>query len=411
MDGAITRPAGRPTVAAVTVARYCLAIAAAATAVIHFAVAGEHFAEYWLFGAFMLVTAWLQAAWSVGVVVRPWRWLPWGGAALNAGIIAVYIVTRTVGDVVGPTPHDVEPVGFGDGLCTVLEAVVVVGSCWLLFSRKDWRVSRSQLFAVPGVSAVVAAVLLSVALVAGGPEMVMSADAETAPAASHPHSMHMAMSSAKAAAIKLTTATPAGAITMPKPTMQMEPGMRMAGTMCGAIPTARQRSATVKLVDATWRDARKFASLPAAQAAGYVAITPTWLPVVHYLNYQYYLATMRGGPVLNTSRPQSLVYAHTSKGAVLVAAMYIAPPDRVTPRPGGCLTQWHVHTNLCQTNLGVVVGLATAAGRSCPNGSTNRVTPPMMHVWFVPVPGGPTAIDASDAQIVHAAEHAGGSGK
>src|SRR6185437_13926365 len=94
MDGVITRPAGRPTVAAVTVARYCLAIAAAATAVIHFAAAGEHFAEYWLFGAFMLVTAWLQAAWSVGVVVRPWLWLPWGGAALNAGIIAVYIVTR-----------------------------------------------------------------------------------------------------------------------------------------------------------------------------------------------------------------------------------------------------------------------------------------------------------------------------
>jgi len=27
----------------------------------------------------------------------------------------------------------------------------------------------------------------------------------------------------------------------------------------------------------------------------------------------------------------------------------------------------------------------------------------MMHVWFVPVPGGPTAIDASDAQIVRAA--------
>jgi hypothetical protein len=28
----------------------------------------------------------------------------------------------------------------------------------------------------------------------------------------------------------------------------------------------------------------------------------------------------------------------------------------------------------------------------------------MMHVWFVPIPGGPTAIDAPDAQVVHAAE-------
>jgi hypothetical protein len=64
---------------------------------------------------------------------------------------------------------------------------------------------------------------------------------------------------------------------------------------------------------------------------------------VHYLNYQYDLTTQRGGPVLDTTRPQSLVYANTAKGAVLVAAMHIAPPDRVTPRPGGCLTQWHVH--------------------------------------------------------------------
>jgi hypothetical protein len=28
----------------------------------------------------------------------------------------------------------------------------------------------------------------------------------------------------------------------------------------------------------------------------------------------------------------------------------------------------------------------------------------MMHVWFVPIPGGPTAVDATDAQVVQAAE-------
>jgi hypothetical protein len=61
-----------------------------------------------------------------------------------------------------------------------------------------------------------------------------------------------------------------------------------------------------------------------------------------------------------------------------------------------------VHTNLCQSRFGVVVGLVTAAG--CPAGSTNKVTPPMIHVWFVPIPGGPTAIDAPDAQVVRAAE-------
>jgi hypothetical protein len=115
-----------------------------------------------------------------------------------------------------------------------------------------------------------------------------------------------------------------------------------------------------------------------------------------------------GSPVLNLAEPQSLVYANTPKGAVLVAAMYITTRRGATPQPGGCLTQWHVHTNLCmQRGLGIVAAI-TAAQPSCPTGSTNRVTPPMMHIWFVPIPGGPTAIDASDAQIVHAAEQVTG---
>jgi hypothetical protein len=48
--------------------------------------------------------------------------------------------------------------------------------------------------------------------------------------------------------------------------------------------------------------------------------------------------------------------------------------------------------------------VVTAAHPTCPAGSQNHVTPPMMHVWFVPIPGGPTAIDAPDAQVVRAAE-------
>src|SRR5580693_5961103 len=125
---------------------YCLGIISVAAAVIHFAVAGEHFQEYWLFGVFMLVVAWLQLAWAIGIVLRPSRWLLWGGAVVNAGIIVIYIITRTVGDVIGPTPHDVEPFGFGDGLCTVLEACVVAGCCWLLLSKAaDRPVAREHL--------------------------------------------------------------------------------------------------------------------------------------------------------------------------------------------------------------------------------------------------------------------------
>jgi hypothetical protein len=155
------------------------------------------------------------------------------------------------------------------------------------------------------------------------------------------------------------------------------------------------------LVDESWQGASKYQSLAVAQAAGYRPITPTGRPVVHYLNPAYYRATATGGAVLDPTEPQSLVYANTPHGAVLAAAMYISSPSHgTTPQPGGCLTQWHVHTNLCLSGV-AVVGTARAA---CPAGSANRVTPPMLHVWFVPIPGGPTAVDAPNPQVVRAAE-------
>jgi hypothetical protein len=397
---------------------YCLAIISVAAAVIHFAVAGEHFQEYWLFGVFMLVVAWLQLTWAVAIVARPAKWQLWAGAIINAGIVVIYILTRTVGDMVGPTPHDVEPFGFGDGLCTVMEAVIVAGCCFLLISRKDFRLPREHLLGAPGATAGAVVVLLSIALVAGGPEMVMS-DSSAAPAApaasaaaSSGSGMHMSgATGASVASVSLATSTPGGNISMPSASMQMMPGMKMASSVaCTAAPTKTQQQAAVSLVDTSWKDVQKFRSLAAAEAAGYFAITPAGAPVVHYLNIKYYIDTLKGGPILDPTQPQSLVYANTPAGAVLAAAMYISPKGDGTPQPGGCLTQWHVHTNLCTSSLGVVTGVVNAAHSSCPAGSSNKVTPPMMHVWFVPIPGGPTAIDAPDAQVVRAAEKVGSGG-
>ncbi len=385
------------------VVSHCLAIISIATAVIHFAVSGEHFQEYWLFGVFMLVVAWLQLSWAMLAIARPSRLLLWGGAILDTAVVVVYIVTRTIGDVIGPTPRVLEPFGFGDGLCTVLEAMVVAGCGWLIVSRQDFRVSRRHLVVVPSAAGVVTAALLSTALVAGGPDMVMAASAATPSGTGAAPGMQSA--DGQAPQVSLATASPAGNITMPDATMQMAPGMKMASSApCDATPTKAQQQAAVSLVNMSWQDTREYQSLAAAKAAGYRPVTPVGMPVVHYLDPAFYRATISGGPVLNTAQPQSLVYANTPEGAVLVAAMYITTPGGPTPQPGGCLTQWHVHTNLCMTGRLGVVGVLNAAHPTCPAGSTNRVTPPMMHIWFVPIPGGPTAIDASDAQIVRAAQ-------
>lgn len=152
---------------------YCLALLTVGTSIIHFAVAGMHFQEYWLFGVLMLVAAWLQLLWAAAVVFRPTPMLWWLGAMLNAGIIVVYLITRTVGDVIGPTPTAVEDVGFGDAACTVMEAVVVVGCAWLLFGKRDYAIGRHGLVATCAAVGTVTATILSISLVAGGPEMVV----------------------------------------------------------------------------------------------------------------------------------------------------------------------------------------------------------------------------------------------
>ena len=167
--------------------------------------------------------------------------------------------------------------------------------------------------------------------------------------------------------------------------------------------TTAQQAAEVQLVDRSWASAQPYRSLAAAKAAGYIPITPVGLPVVHYLNIKDYLAIGQGSPVIDPAAPDSLVYANTPRGAVLAATMYLSAPGttKVT-QPGGCLTQWHEHTNLCNAPNGLVVGLLIDG--SCTAGTFSGPSAPMTHIWYVPIPGGPNATDAPDAQVVRAAE-------
>jgi hypothetical protein len=170
----------------------------------------------------------------------------------------------------------------------------------------------------------------------------------------------------------------------------MAAGMKMATPDCTAQPTVAQQHAAVTLVDQTVAAAAPYKSLAAAKAAGYIPITPSGQRIVHYINPTIY----RQGQLLNPASIPVLVYANTSHGAVLLAAMYLMPKSSsvTPPQPGGCLTQWHIHTDLCFSS-GRVVG--TDASAPCTAGSTNAITAPMMHVWMNPVTGGPLAPDPS----------------
>ena len=177
---------------------------------------------------------------------------------------------------------------------------------------------------------------------------------------------------------------------------EQDKGHLMQTPNCMSQPTAQQVLGATAYVQATSATVAKYKNLSAAVADGYVPITSTKYPVVHYLNFRY----MNRQDLMNPNTVDSLVYATTPYGPVLVAAMYLMPGGGNGPMPYGCLVQWHAHTNLCTSDT---TGLINGLQPCNPGSHADPTTPFMTHVWQVPVPGGPLAIDPSDLQVVQAA--------
>jgi hypothetical protein len=180
---------------------------------------------------------------------------------------------------------------------------------------------------------------------------------------------------------------------------ETEKGHAMQTPNCDKVPTAAQLQAAMQLVQSTSAAVAQFKNINVAKADGYFPITDPRYPVVHYIKLDY----MQGQYVLDPNHVQSLVYAFTPYGPVLAAAMYLMPSQGDPgPMPGGCLTQWHAHTNLCEGGpTGTISGFQTDG--TCPGGLSPLPTPEMLHVWQVPVPGGPLTMDPTDQQVVEAA--------
>ena len=101
------------------------ALLTAGPAAIHFAVAPVHFEEYGPFGLFFVTVGALQLAAAAAMLFRPSRRLFLVAAAGTAGLIGLYLVSRTVGVPVGPHPWRPEMVGFPDIACTAMELVAL----------------------------------------------------------------------------------------------------------------------------------------------------------------------------------------------------------------------------------------------------------------------------------------------
>jgi hypothetical protein len=110
------------------VLRPALALLSMGAAVIHFVVIPGHWDEYWGQGLFFIVAAIAQLLWAVWVLVAPARVLYLAGAAGNAAIVVLWVVTRTAGVPAGPGAGEREAVEFADTLATAFEVLLVIGA-------------------------------------------------------------------------------------------------------------------------------------------------------------------------------------------------------------------------------------------------------------------------------------------
>jgi hypothetical protein len=104
-----------------------LALLSAGAAIIHFVVVPGHWDEHWSQGLFFVVAAVAQLLWAVWILFAPSRALYLAGAAGNAAIAAMWIVTRTAGIPLAGADER-EAVQFADALVTGFEVLLVLGA-------------------------------------------------------------------------------------------------------------------------------------------------------------------------------------------------------------------------------------------------------------------------------------------
>jgi hypothetical protein len=119
-------------------------------AAIHLWVAAEHFEEWWGYGAFFVVAAYLELAFAWLLIRRPSDRLILAGIYGSTATVLMYVVSRTCGVPLGPSAGAVEAVEAFGVTATAAEAALVVLLSGMLSSRPRRRALNG--LAVVGVA-------------------------------------------------------------------------------------------------------------------------------------------------------------------------------------------------------------------------------------------------------------------
>lgn len=367
-----------------------LALAAAG---IHFGVMGEHAGVSWSHGLFFAVTAWVQLAFAALIVLRPTRTAAWFGIALNAAVIAVWAVDRTVGIAIGGdgTPASV---GFVDSLSALVEVGIVIACVGLLApSVATQRIRRTT-----GVISISFVGVLAIALATAAFTPAFSEGTTGTSPDGHNHaagSTHAHDGATSTAAepvayngdgFPLYGTSPCELAGPPASKGQVTDaeGHDHRGPYAQQSLTTAERKTLMEQQAVARSVALRYPTVKDAEAAGYHMST-VYVPCIgaHYTNTAL---AVRFDP----NAPSELLYDGTTPDARIVGLSYLVwHPGGAPEGFAGPNDKWHTHSfngGLCLKG-GVVVGNEQTSKADCAaRGGTKQALKDiwMVHDWVVP---------------------------
>ncbi len=147
LDPASRETPSRPYTSREIVLRLTAALAVVC-GLIHVGAAVDHYGEFPLYTAVFSGLAAAQMTWAALLVWRPTpRWLALG-CALQLGIVALWLASRTVGVPIAPKAWTPEQLGVADVVESVCELVTILAASSVLLAGR-WPLARRLMGALP----------------------------------------------------------------------------------------------------------------------------------------------------------------------------------------------------------------------------------------------------------------------
>ena len=352
--------------------RWLAAVLSLTVGAVHFGYAPHHLADDWAHGWFFMAIAGYQCLFAVLIVARPRRWVWASAIVVNLGIIATWLVSRTIGLPFGPDALRSESFSAPDIVSSVIEgAIVLLAIISLAFPALLQRQSRDR------VSLRFAAFAIGIVAVVLGALMLTPTYTAAHEAAGHSHGATTAVEGTTPCELSGPPASPGQVATDAE-------GHSHRGPSPQVVLTQAEREQLIAQQELARTVVAKYPTVADAEAAGYKKST-AFVPCIgaHYTN-------MRLAIGFDPARPSELLFDGTSPTSKLVGLSYLVwHPGGAPEGFAGGNDLWHQHNNnggLCQKG-GVVVGAEAMSEADCKAIGGRKIALNdvwMLHDWIVP---------------------------